>query len=152
MNKWMKIAYDEATEGMLANDGGPFGAVIVKDDKIISQAHNQVLKSNDPTAHAEVNAIRKASEVLETFDLSGCVLYTSCMPCPMCLGAIFWARIETVYYSATEEDAARGGFDDKRFYEMLDGKNSALNLKRIDAENSTKLFDLWLEKNDREIY
>ena len=152
MNKWMKIAYDEATTGMLANDGGPFGAVIVKDDKIISQAHNQVLKSNDPTAHAEVNAIRKASEVLETFDLSGCILYTSCMPCPMCLGAIFWARIETVYYSATEEDAARGGFDDKRFYEMLDGKNSALKLKRIDAEDSAKLFDLWLEKNDREIY
>ena len=152
MNKWMKIAYDEATKGMLANEGGPFGAVIVKDGKIISQAHNQVLKSNDPTAHAEVNAIRKASAALETFDLSGCILYTSCMPCPMCLGAIFWARIETIYYSATEEDAARGGFDDKLFYEMLDGKNSALKLKRIDAEDSAKLFDLWLEKNDREIY
>jgi len=152
MNKWMKIAYNEATEGMLANDGGPFGAVIVKDDKIISQAHNEVLMSNDPTAHAEVNAIRKASKTLGTFDLSGCVLYTSCMPCPMCLGAIFWARIETVYYSATEEDAARGGFDDKRFYEMLSGKNSDLDLKQIDAKDGAKLFDLWLEKNDREMY
>ncbi|MDA3908025.1 MAG: nucleoside deaminase [Sulfurimonas sp.] len=115
MNKWMQIAYNEATQGMLANDGGPFGAVIVKDDKIISQAHNKVLKSNDPTAHAEVNAIRKASKLLETFDLEGCVLYTTCKPCPMCLGAIFWARIGTVYFGATEEDAAKGGFDDKRF-------------------------------------
>jgi len=152
MNKWMKIAYNEATKGMLANDGGPFGAVIVKDDKIISQAHNEVLKSNDPTAHAEINAIRRASQTLKTFDLSECILYTSCMPCPMCLGAIFWARIKTVYYSANEDDAARGGFDDKRFYEMLDGKNSDLDLKQLDAKESAKLFDIWLKKRDREMY
>nr|WP_321265891.1 nucleoside deaminase [uncultured Sulfurimonas sp.] len=152
MNKWMKIAYNEATKGMLANDGGPFGAVIVKDNKIISQAHNEVLKTNDPTAHAEMNAIRKASQTLGTFDLSGCVLYTSCMPCPMCLGAIFWARISTVYYGATEEDAARGGFDDKFFYEMLDGKNSDLDLKQLDAKQNAELFDMWLKKRDRKIY
>jgi len=152
MNKWMKIAYDEATKGMLANDGGPFGAVIVKDNKIISQAHNRVLKSNDPTAHAEVNAIRKASEVLGTFDLSACTLYTTCKPCPMCLGAIFWSRITTVYYGATEDDAAKGGFDDKRFYEMLSGDNNDLVLKQIDHEENKKLFDLWLKKSDREIY
>jgi len=148
----MQIAYNEATEGMLANDGGPFGAVIVKDNKIISQAHNEVLISNDPTAHAEVNTIRKASKILNSFDLSGCILYTTCKPCPMCLGAIFWARISTVYYGATEDDAARGGFDDKRFYEMLSNKNSDVLLKQIDAKENAELFDLWLEKNDREIY
>ncbi|MEA2092351.1 MAG: nucleoside deaminase [Campylobacterota bacterium] len=152
MNKWMKIAYNEATEGMLANDGGPFGAAIVKDGRIISQAHNEVLKTNDPTAHAEINAIRKTSKILGSFDLSGCTLYTTCKPCPMCLGAIFWARIGTVYFGATDEDAARGGFDDKRFYEMLQEENSGLILKQIDEKESTKLFDLWLQKSDREIY
>ncbi len=152
MNKWMKIAYDEATNGMLANDGGPFGAVIIKDGEIIAQAHNQVLKTNDPTAHAEMNVIRIASKKLNSFDLDGCTLYTTCMPCPMCLGAIFWARIKTVYYGATEEDAQRGGFDDKLFYEMLDGKKDSLILKQIDAEKNAKLFDMWLEKIDRKLY
>lgn len=149
MNKWMRVAYEEATLGMLENDGGPFGAVIVKDDKIISKAHNKVLKTNDPTAHAEVNAIRDASKTLSRFDLSDCVLYTTCKPCPMCLGAIFWARIKTVYYGATDEDAQKAGFDDKKFYEML-GNNSIL--KQIDAKESKKLFDIWLKKNDRELY
>jgi guanine deaminase len=152
MNKWMKIAYNEATEGMLANDGGPFGAVIVKDGKIISQAHNEVLKSNDPTAHAEINAIRRASKILNNFDLSGCSIYTTCKPCPMCLGAIFWARISTVYYGATDRDAAKAGFDDKRFYEMLKDKKSGLVLKQIDEKESTELFDLWLQKSDRKMY
>ncbi|WP_373001298.1 nucleoside deaminase [Sulfurimonas sp.] len=148
----MKIAYNEATKGMLANEGGPFGAVIVKDDKIISKAHNEVLKSNDPTAHAEVSAIRKASKLLNTFDLSGCILYTTCKPCPMCLGAIFWARIPTVYFGATEADAAYGGFDDKRFYEMLESQNSDLVFKQIDHKENAELFDLWLKKSDREMY
>ncbi len=148
----MKIAYNEATEGMLKNDGGPFGAVIIKDDKIISQAHNEVLKSNDPTAHAEINAIRKASKKLATFDLSGSTLYTTCKPCPMCLGAIFWARISTVYYGATEDDAQRAGFDDKRFYGMIEGKNSDVVLKQIDEKINAELFDLWLKKDDRELY
>ena len=152
MNKWMKIAYNEATQGMLANDGGPFGAVIVKDDKIISQAHNEVLVSKDPTAHAEVNAIRRASKELGSFDLSGCVLYTTCKPCPMCLGAVFWARISTVYYGATDKDAAKAGFDDKHFYEMMQDDNSGLNLKQIDAQQNAGLFDLWLKKNDKEMY
>jgi guanine deaminase len=152
MNKWMKVAYSEAIQGMLANSGGPFGAVIIKNKKIISQAHNEVLKTNDPTSHAEINAIREASSKLDTFDLSDCILYTSCMPCPMCLGAIFWARIKTVYYGATEEDAARGGFDDKKFYEMLNNQNHDLTLKQIDAKQNAELFDLWLKKNDREIY
>ena len=152
MNKWMKIAYNEATKGMLSNDGGPFGAVIVKDDKIISSAHNEVLKSKDPTAHAEVNAIRRACKELDSFDLSDCILYTTCMPCPMCMGAIYWARIGTVYYGATEQDAARGGFDDDNFYEMMKDKNNGSILKQIDHEESSKLFDKWLEKNDRKMY
>jgi len=148
----MKIAYNEATEGMSANDGGPFGAVIVKDDKIIAAAHNQVLKSKDPTAHAEVNVIREASRIMNRFDLSDCVLYTTCQPCPMCLGAIFWARIKTVYYGATEKDAANGGFDDHRFYEMMNGKNADVTLKQIDQQENAHLFELWNKKSDARIY
>jgi tRNA(Arg) A34 adenosine deaminase TadA len=148
----MKVAYDEATEGMLSNEGGPFGAVILKDGEIIAKAHNRVLLSNDPTAHAEVNAIREASQKLERFDLSDCVLYTTCMPCPMCLGAIMWARIGTVYYGATEEDAAKGGFDDLRFYEILQGKKEGLTLTQIDQKESASLFDVWNEKEDKVTY
>ncbi len=152
MNRWMQVAYDEALKGMLANDGGPFGAVIVKDDEIIANGHNMVLQSNDPTAHAEVNVIRHASRKLGTFDLSECELYTNCMPCPMCLGAIFWARIPVVYYGATEHDAAKGGFDDHRFYEMMRGQNHDLVLKQIDYEANARLFDQWLQKEDRQLY
>ena len=152
MNRWMKIAYDEAVEGMLANDGGPFGAVIVKNGKVIAAAHNEVLKTNDPTAHAEINVIRQASKHLESYDLSDCVLYATCKPCPMCLGAVFWARIGTVYYGTTQQDAARAGFDDQRFYEMIDGQNTDLTLKQIDYEANSKLFDMWLEKEDRQLY
>jgi len=152
MNQWMQVAHNEAVEGMLANDGGPFGAVIVKDDEIIASGHNMVLQSNDPTAHAEVNVIRHASRKLGAFDLSMCVLYTSCMPCPMCLGAIFWARIPVVYYGATEHDAAKGGFDDHRFYEMIRGQNHDLVLNQIDYEANARLFDQWLEKDDRQLY
>jgi guanine deaminase len=152
MNGWMKIAYNEATEGMLANDGGPFGAVIVQGDKVIATAHNEVLKTNDPTAHAEINAIRHASKQLGRFDLSECILYCTCKPCPMCLGAIFWARIGTVYYGATEQDAARGGFDDLRFYEMIRGHNNDVIFKQVDQEVNARLFDQWLEKDDRQMY
>lgn len=152
MNKWMKIAYDEAVNGMLSNEGGPFGAVVVKDDKIIASAHNRVLYTKDPTAHAEVNAIRKASKILNTFDLSDTILYTTCYPCPMCLGAIFWARIKVVYYGSTEQDAARIGFDDQRFYEMMSGKNSDVVLNQLDYEESVKLFDTWVKKSDAITY
>lgn len=152
MNKWMKIAYNEAVQGMLDNEGGPFGAVIVRDGEVIASAHNQVLKSNDPTAHAEINAIREASKKLNNFDLSDCILYTTCQPCPMCLGAIFWARIKTVYYGATKEDAAKGGFDDKLFYSMIDDKNSEVDIKQLDHKESVKLFDIWNQKSDSRIY
>ncbi|MFA6190962.1 MAG: nucleoside deaminase [Sulfurimonas sp.] len=143
MNKWMEIAYSEAINGMSFNEGGPFGAVIIKDGEIISSAHNEVLLSKDPTAHAEINAIRIASKKLNSFDLSGCTLYTTCMPCPMCLGAILWARIGTVYFGATKEDAARGGFDDERFYELIKGNDESLDLQQIDHEENAKLFDIW---------
>ena len=152
MNRWMQIAYREALEGMNANDGGPFGAVIVRDGEILARTHNLVLKSKDPTAHAEVLAIREASRKLDRYDLSDCVLYSSCEPCPMCLGAIFWARIKTVYYGASKEDAASGGFDDARFYEMLEGKKRDVTLKQIDREKNAELFRLWREKPDAVIY
>jgi guanine deaminase len=152
MNRWMKIAYDEATNGMLADEGGPFGAVIVKDGDVIAKAHNTVTSSNDPTAHAEINAIREASQKLGSFDLSGCTLYTTCMPCPMCLGAVMWARISDVYYGATEKDAAEGGFDDLHFYELLKGKDKGLNLKQIDQKENASLFGMWNQKKNRILY
>ncbi len=152
MNRWMKIAHDEALSGMTANEGGPFGAVIVKNGELIASSHNKVLKSKDPTAHAEVNAIREASKALNSFDLSECTLYTTCMPCPMCLGAILWARIPVVYYGATQEDAAKGGFDDDRFYDILENRSDELKLQQMDQKENSSLFDSWLLKSDRKIY
>jgi len=147
MNKFMKQAIKESKKGMLKNHGGPFGAVIVKDGKIISSSHNQVLKTNDPTSHAEINAIRKASQKLQSYDLSGCDIYTSCMPCPMCLGAIKWANISNIYYGATSEDADKIGFRDLIFYEDKDQ-----NLINIDRKEALKVFRLWSEKEDKKLY
>lgn len=147
MNKFMKQAIKESKKGMLKNHGGPFGAVIVKDGKIISSSHNQVLKTNDPTSHAEINAIRKASQKLQSYDLSGCDIYTSCMPCPMCLGAIKWANISNIYYGATSEDADKIGFRDLIFYEDKDQ-----NLINIDRKEALKVFRLWSKKEDKKLY
>ncbi|MFA7610912.1 MAG: nucleoside deaminase [Sulfurimonas sp.] len=147
MNNFMLQAIKEAFDGVKHNHGGPFGAVVVKNGKVISKAHNQVLKQNDATAHAEINAIRKASKKLNTFDLSGCELYTTCMPCPMCLGAIKWANIKTVYYGATSEDADKIGFRDKEFYEK-----EFLELKNIDREECLKPFVAWSAKEDKTLY
>lgn len=152
MSREMQIAYDEAILGMMKNDGGPFGAVIIRDDVIIASAHNEVLKSNDPTAHAEINAIRKASHLLGKFDLSDCVLYTTCYPCPMCMGAIFWARIPTVYYASSAQDAAEGGFDDRIFYEMIRNPESSLDLRPLDGAKGKELFSKWQAKNNRQMY
>lgn len=152
MNSWMAIARDEAIKGMDNNEGGPFGAAIVRNGELIAAAHNEVLGANDPTAHAEINAIRKASEKLSTFDLSECVLYTTCYPCPMCLGAILWARIPTVYYASSMEDAARGGFDDKAFYAMFNKPQEAIDITSIDSDEGKKLFTLWNTKEDRKLY
>ncbi|MCW8895683.1 MAG: nucleoside deaminase [Sulfurimonas sp.] len=147
MNEFMLQAVKEALKGVHSNYGGPFGAVVVNNGKIISKAHNQVIKTNDPTAHAEINAIRKASKKLNTFDLSGCELYTTCMPCPMCLGAIKWANIKTVYYGATSEDADKIGFRDKDFYDK-----EFLELKNIDRQECLKPFVAWQKKEDKILY
>lgn len=147
MNIFMNEAIKEALAGIEKNHGGPFGAVIVKEGKIISKAHNQVIKNSDPTAHAEMNAIRKASKKLGTFDLRGCVIYTNCMPCPMCLGAIKWANIQTVYYGASSKDADAIGFRDLEFYEK-----ESLELKNIDKEASLKPFIVWSKKEDKILY
>ncbi|NEU07691.1 nucleoside deaminase [Flavihumibacter sp. R14] len=119
-NKFMKMAIALSEDNVSKGLGGPFGAVIVKDGKVIAKSANKVTVSNDPTAHAEVSAIRKACKKLGTFDLTGCIIYTSCEPCPMCLGAIYWSRISLIYYANTKRDAADIGFSDQFIYDELD--------------------------------
>ncbi len=116
---YMEEAIKEAQIGIRNNEGGPFGSVVVKDDKIIGRGHNQVLENEDATCHGEIQAIRAASKALHSFDLSGCVLYTTAAPCPMCLGAIMWANIEKVYYGCTIDDTNAIGFRDEKFYDYL---------------------------------
>ena len=131
MNEYMKLAIEEAKNGINLNYGGPFGAVVVKDGKVIASACNTVLKDNDPTAHGEINAIRKASKILNTEDLSGCVLYTTAYPCPMCLGAIIWSNIKEVYYGSNCIHTAKIGFRDELIYEYLKGNTNLLDIKQI---------------------
>src|SRR6202049_5075273 len=118
-NPFMARAIQLSIENVVSGRGGPFGAVVVKDDEIIAEGTNQVTSRNDPTAHAEVLAIRDAGKKLGVFDLEGCEIYTSCEPCPMCLGAIYWARLSRVYFASTAEDAAKAGFDDSFIYSEL---------------------------------
>jgi guanine deaminase len=119
-HQYMRMAIALSEQNVAQGLGGPFGAVIVKDNKVVAASANTVVPSNDPTAHAEVSAIRLACQELNTFNLEGCVIYTSCEPCPMCLGAIYWARIEKIYYANNKSDAAAIGFDDQFIYEELD--------------------------------
>ncbi len=151
---FFKIALEEAKKGMENGEGGPFGAVIVKDGKIIAKAHNEVLKTNDPTAHAEVVAIRKASKKLKRFDLSDCEIYSTCEPCPMCLSAIYWAKIKKLYYICTREEAAEIGFDDNYIYEAISSNDREKRLKKIKIEDSNCkiLFEEWSEKEDKVQY
>lgn len=153
MNKFMKIAKENADNGIAKKEGGPFGAVVVdKEGNIIANGNNKVLKTNDPTAHAEIVAIREASKKLNTHDLSDCILYTSCEPCPMCLSAIIWANIKKVYYACTRKDAASIGFRDDMIYEYLKGENKDLiQLKEIDRKECIELFEEYKQKN-KEIY
>jgi len=134
--------------------GGPFGAVIVKDGKIIAEAANKVTLLNDPTAHAEVMAIRKAGGQLGDFDLSGCTLYASCEPCPMCLGAIYWARLSAVYFASDRQDAEAGGFDDSLIYEELSRPIGERKLKMIRMKDPSAdlVFRKWNEKSDKTRY
>ena len=153
MNKYMELAKKAAYNGTKNGEGGPFGAVIVdKQGNIIAQASNQVIKNNDPTAHAEIQAIRMASKKLGTYDLKDLILYTSCEPCPMCLSAIIWSNIKEVYYACTREDAGKFGFRDDIIYEYLEGKKvDLLDIKQIDRDECKQIFDEY-ENNDGVIY
>jgi len=133
------------------NGGGPFGAVIVKDGKIIASCSNSVTLSNDPTAHAEVNTIRKACNELNTFDLSGCEIYTSCEPCPMCLGAIYWARLDKIYFANNKTDAKNIGFDDSFIYSEIEKPYAQRSIPTIQfmREEALVAFNLWNEKIDK---
>lgn len=153
MDKFMKIAQEYAEYGSRHNEGGPFGAVITdKQGNIIAKANNTVLKNNDPTEHAEMNAIREACKKLGTYDLGDYILYTSCEPCPMCLSAIIWSNIKEVYFACTRKDAGEIGFRDDSIYEYLEGKKEELiKLKQIDREECISLFQEY-EKNKKTIY
>ncbi|MBN2605661.1 MAG: nucleoside deaminase [Bacilli bacterium] len=154
MNEFMKKAVDEAFKGMRSDDGGPFGAVIVKDGEIIAIGHNEVIKTNDPTAHAEIVAIRKATKILGRFDLSDCDIYSSCEPCPMCFSAIHWAKMRKLYVGASRYDAADIGFDDQYIYDVILGKASKQQVKiiNIDREECLAPFVEWSKKNDKVEY
>lgn len=145
----MQLGIEKAEETMMKNYGGPFGAVVVKNDEIIAVATNTVLKDNDPTAHAEINAIREACKKLETYDLKDCCLYTTAYPCPMCLSAIIWANIKEVYYGAELKDAEEIGFRDDFIYRYIKNDNvgEILNLSRLDREECLKLFKEYKENN-----
>lgn len=134
--------------------GGPFGAVIVKEGKIIAEAANRVTLDNDPTAHAEVNAIRQAARSLGRFDLSGCDIYTSCEPCPMCLGAIYWAHLDHIYYGCNRRDAADAGFDDEFIYEELSLAPAERQkiMEVLLPDESLAAFRMWKEKKDKRRY
>ena len=149
----MQRAIDLAAESV-KKGGGPFGAVVVKDGEIIAESANSVTPDNDPTAHAEVNAIRLACKKLGTFMLDGCEIYASCEPCPMCLGAIYWAHIKTIYYAGTRSDAAKAGFDDDFIYREINinpEKRSVPAFNFMPNEGAA-VFKLWLDKEDRTNY
>ena len=147
---YMVLAIEEALRGIKNQDGGPFGCCIVKDGKIIALSHNKVILTHDPTSHAEIEAIRTASKKLGTHDLEDCVLYTTCEPCPMCLFAIMWAKIETVYFGCDRKDAANIGFRDEKFYSYLKD-NIDINLKQINRKECLDLFQQYKDSN-HEIY
>jgi guanine deaminase len=151
---FLQLAIELAQNGMEAGHGGPFGCVIVKEGKIIGKGSNSVLKNNDPTAHAEVVAIRDACKNLQHFQLEGCEVYTSCEPCPMCLGAIFWARPSKVFYACTKEDAADAGFDDDFIYEEIKVDPTQRKIPMLNGmrKESQKVFELWKKKEDKEVY
>ena len=158
MNKYMKIAKELSDDNLKTNVGGPFGACVVKDGKIIGKGSNHVLAHNDPTAHAEIMAIRDACKNINSYDLSGAELYTSCYPCSMCLSAIIWSNIKLVYYGNTKEDAENIGFRDNFIYRFMknltnnSNDSSVLKLEGIDREETIKSFKKFMEKNDKKIY
>jgi tRNA(Arg) A34 adenosine deaminase TadA len=151
MNEFMDVAIDLSDDNFEKNYGGPFGACIVKDNKIIGKGINRVIKNNDPTAHAEVEAIREACKTINSYDLSGCELYTSCYPCPMCLSAIIWSNIKKVYYANTKEDARDIGFRDDYIYDFIKkgmSDKNILDLQELNREEAIKVFEEY--KKDKE--
>lgn len=150
----MQRAIELARSGMENGAGGPFGAVVVKDNKIIAEGWNKVTSSNDPTAHAEVTAIRLACEKLGTFQLNDCVIYTSCEPCPMCLGAIYWARPKKVYYGCDRQNAADIAFDDQFIYDEIEApiNQRQIPFQQIAQTEAMAVFQAWAEKVDKTEY
>jgi guanine deaminase len=152
--KFMRAALKLAEKGMKMNAGGPFGAVVVKDNEIIGEGFNRVTSENDPTAHAEIIAIREACKKLGTFQLGDCEIYTSCEPCPMCLGAIYWTRPKKVFFACTREDAALANFDDQFIYDELkvDISERKVDFENIIRDEGLYLFSQWKAKNDKMEY
>ena len=150
MSKYMRMAIKEAEKGISHGHGGPFGAVIVKDGVVIAKGHNQVIKNNDPTCHGEMMAIHKACKKLGTFDLSGCEIYTTGEPCPMCLAAILWANISKVYYGCNIYDTESIGFRDNKFYEFQkDIEAREKFVVELDRKACLKLYDKYKAINDK---
>ena len=154
MNRYMKEAVEEARRGIAAGDGGPFGAVIVRNGDIVAGGHNRVVKLHDPTAHAEICAIREASAILGRYDLSDCELYTTCEPCPMCYAAVHWARIRRVYQGCSRNDAADIGFDDKHIYDDIRGETEDKRVIKtdMDRDECLRVFREWQSMTDSVLY
>lgn len=153
MNKYMSMAIKEARKGIQKGHGGPFGAVIVKDGVVVGRGHNQVVKNNDPTCHGEIMAIHKACKKLGTFDLSGCEIYTTGEPCPMCLSAILWANIDKVYYGCNIDDTKEIGFRDSDFYEFQkDDEKKQSFIVELDKESCKKLYEEYKNIKDKVHY
>ncbi|MBV7269292.1 nucleoside deaminase [Winogradskyella luteola] len=152
--RFMKEAVNAALKGMQNNEGGPFGCIVVKDGKIVGRGNNRVTSTNDPTAHAEVTAIRDACKNLDSFQLDGCEIYTSCEPCPMCLGAIYWARPDKVYYGSDQVDAANIGFDDEFIYKEipLPYEERSIPFEQLARDIALKPFEEWTKKTDKTEY
>ncbi len=150
----MYLAIEESRLGMQAGDGGPFGCVIVKNDEVVGTGHNKVLSNNDPTAHAEVVAIRDACSRMNTFQLDDCEVYCSCEPCPMCFGAIYWARPAKVFYANTKQDAASIGFDDQFIYDQLELplEGRKIPLIAIEMPDAWKVFEAWRDASEKTLY
>ncbi|WP_228717725.1 nucleoside deaminase [Allosaccharopolyspora coralli] len=147
----MDRAIDLATTSV-AGGGGPFGALVLRGGELVGTGNNQVTTLLDPTAHAEVTAMRHACRELDTFSLDGCVLVTSCEPCPMCLSSALWARMDRILFSASRDDAAYGGFDDRKFYDLFETKPRAvwpMQVEQVDVPHRTRPFEAWLAKDDR---
>ncbi len=152
--QFMRRAISLAQRGIDAGAGGPFGAVVVKNGEIVGEGCNQVTSTNDPTAHAEVVAIRNACQTLNSFQLDGCVLYTSCEPCPMCLGAIYWARPQQIFFACTHEDAAEIGFDDHFIYDEIERPIEERHIKSVSflRDEGLTVFKNWASKTDKTKY